>query len=74
VINAERTKLREIFGLQRLREGVYTSSQMDTAWTPEIEADFAAWRKTNTPEEYRDLRWDEKTDFEKSQEDRETLL
>lgn len=74
VVNAERTALREIFGLQRLREGVYTSSEMDTAWTAEIEADFAEWRKTNTPEEFSHLQWEEKTGFEKSQEDRETLL
>jgi len=59
VISAERTQLREIFGFQRLREGVYTSAQMDTRWTPEIEADFAEWRKTNTPDEFKHLVWEE---------------
>jgi regulator of RNase E activity RraA len=45
---AENTSLRDNFGLQRLREGRYTSSQMDSKWTDEIEADFVEWRKTNT--------------------------
>jgi len=54
-ISSERTRLREIFGFQRLREGIYTSAQMDTGWTPEIEADFAEWRKTNTPDELKHL-------------------
>ncbi len=45
--NAERTHLREEFSHQRLREGVYTSSQMDTKWTEAIEADFEEWRKTH---------------------------
>jgi regulator of RNase E activity RraA len=74
VIHSERTRLREIFGLQRLREGVYTSAQMDTKWTDEIEADFAEWRKDNTPEEYSHLNWDEETETEKKQADEETLL
>jgi regulator of RNase E activity RraA len=38
VDHSERTRLRELFGLSRLRERVYTSSQMDTKWTAEIEA------------------------------------
>jgi len=64
----------EIFGLQRLREKIYTSAQMDTKWTPEIEADFADWRKDNTPAEYAHLDWDEETDTDKMQADEETLL
>ena len=74
VVHSERTRLREIFGLQRLREGVYTSHQMDTKWTPEIEADFHGWRRTNTPPEYQHLTWDEESDTEKKQSDEETLL
>jgi regulator of RNase E activity RraA len=42
------TALRDTFGLQRLRENRYTSSEMDTKWTAEIEADFAEWRKTHS--------------------------
>lgn len=74
VVNSERTRLREIFGLQRLRERVYTSAQMDTKWTDEILADFHQWRKTNAPEEFAHLNWEEETDTEKAQENEETLL
>jgi regulator of RNase E activity RraA len=58
VISSERTRFRELFGLQRLREGKYTSAQMDTKWTDEIEADFAEWRKNNTSDEFKHLKWD----------------
>jgi regulator of RNase E activity RraA len=61
-VHSEKTRLREIFGLQRLRERVYTSAQMDTKWTQDIEADFAEWRETNTPEELQHLRWEEESD------------
>jgi len=57
--SSERTRLREIFGFQQLRMGKYTSAQMDTKWTPDIEADFAEWLKTNTPSEFKHLKWDE---------------
>jgi regulator of RNase E activity RraA len=42
---SERTHLRDTFGHQRLREGKYTAGQIDTKWSPEIEADYAAWLK-----------------------------
>jgi hypothetical protein len=67
-LHSERTRLREIFGLQRLREGRYDSAQMDTAWTPQIEADFHEWRKTNTPDELKHLTWGDPTEAEKDQE------
>lgn len=57
VERSEQTRLREAFGFQRLREGVYTSSQMDTQWTPEIEADFEDWRSRRTPEEIAHILW-----------------
>ena len=74
VVHSERTRLREIFGLQRIRERVYTSAQMDTKWTPEIEADFAEWRRTNTPDEFKHLKWDQETKTEQAQKDEPTLL
>lgn len=43
----ELVQLRDQFGHQRLKEGKYTPGQIDGKWTPEIENDFAAWRKTN---------------------------
>jgi regulator of RNase E activity RraA len=74
VVHSERTRVREIFGLQRLREGVYTSAEMDTKWTPAIAADFAAWRATNSPPEFAHLDWDDETDTEKHQTDETTLI
>ena len=38
-------------------EGVYTSSQMDTQWTEEIEADFAGWLEQRTQEEKDRILW-----------------
>jgi regulator of RNase E activity RraA len=56
-IKAEKVNLRDRFGLQRVREGIYTTAQIDTAWSDEIWSDFHAWRKDNTPPEYKDLDW-----------------
>ena len=74
VVHSERTRLREIFGLQRLREKVYTSAQMDTKWTEQIEADFARWRKDHTPPEFRHLTWDEETETDRMNAGEQTLL
>jgi regulator of RNase E activity RraA len=46
VKRSEEIRLRDGFGHQRLQEGKYTPGQIDRGWTPEIEADFAEWRKT----------------------------
>lgn len=45
VEDSEKTRLRDEFGHQRLREGKYTPGQIDRKWTPEIEADFELWKK-----------------------------
>jgi regulator of RNase E activity RraA len=44
---AEITRLRDLFGHQRLREGKYTAGQIDTSWTAAIEADFTGWLREN---------------------------
>jgi regulator of RNase E activity RraA len=44
---SEITHLRDLFGHQRLREKKYTAGQIDTAWTPPIEADFTQWLREN---------------------------
>ena len=72
VEHSERTHMREMFSHQRLREGIYNSSQMDTKWTPEIEADFEEWRKSHTIDEYTDIDWDKEE--EAPGEGEETLL
>ena len=56
-VKAEKTSLRDRFGLQRLNEGKYTTAQIDTLWTDEIWSDFHAWRKEHTPPEYSHLDW-----------------
>ena len=70
--HAERTHLREVFSHTRLRQGIYTSSQMDTQWTPEIVRDFEEWRKTHTIGE--DVDWDAESRADAAQSDEETML
>jgi len=43
VKTSEIVRLRDMFGHQRLREGVYTAGQIDTRWTDAIEKDFSKW-------------------------------
>lgn len=44
---SENTRLRDMFGHLRLREGKYTAGQIDTRWTEAIETDFFAWLRAN---------------------------
>lgn len=73
VDHSERTQMREIFSHQRLREGIYNSSQMDTKWTDEIVADFEEWLKTHKIDEYANIDW-EKQEKGGPGEGEETLL
>jgi regulator of RNase E activity RraA len=43
VVTSEIVRLRDMFGHQRLRDGVYTAGQIDTRWSDEIEKDFSKW-------------------------------
>jgi regulator of RNase E activity RraA len=47
VQESEYTRLRDIFGHQRLREKKYTAGQIDATWSPAIEADFTEWLRQN---------------------------
>jgi 4-hydroxy-4-methyl-2-oxoglutarate aldolase len=47
VINAEFIMLRDKFAITRLKAGVYTPGQIDTAWTDAIKQDFLKWLKEN---------------------------
>jgi len=47
VLNAEFIALRDKFGHQRLREGMYTPGQIDQQWTDEIKQDFLKWLDQN---------------------------
>jgi regulator of RNase E activity RraA len=50
VETSEIVRLRDMFGQQRLSEGTYTSGQIDTRWSDEIERDFSAWMRENIGE------------------------
>jgi regulator of RNase E activity RraA len=50
VETSEIVRLRDLFGQQRLREGTYTSGQIDTRWSDEIERDFSNWMEQNVDE------------------------
>ncbi len=47
---SEVVRLRDMFGHQRLREKKYTSGQIDSRWSDEIEKDFSAWLEANINE------------------------
>lgn len=40
---AELVQLRDMFGFQRIKEGVYTPGQIDQRWSDEMEKDFSKW-------------------------------
>ena len=43
VVTSEIVRLRDLFGHERLRTGVYSAGQIDTRWSDEIERDFSNW-------------------------------
>lgn len=43
VVTSEVVRLRDLFGITRLKEGKYTPGQIDNKWTAEIEKDFSKW-------------------------------
>jgi len=45
---SELTHVRDLFGHQRLKEGKYTSGQIDARWTDPIEKDFWEWLAANS--------------------------
>jgi regulator of RNase E activity RraA len=47
VKDSEMTRLRDMFGHQRLREKKYTAGQIDTRWSEPIEEDFTNWLRQN---------------------------
>jgi regulator of RNase E activity RraA len=47
VKDSELTRLRDMFGHQRLRERKYTAGQIDARWTEPIERDFTEWLRAN---------------------------
>ena len=47
VATSEIVRLRDLFGITRLKEGAYTPGQIDNKWTSEIEQDFSSWLRDN---------------------------
>ena len=45
VEQSKEVALRDRFGHQRLREGMYTPDEIDRKWSEAIEADSAKWRE-----------------------------
>ena len=43
VVTSEIVRLRDLFGITRLKEGRYTPGQIDNKWSDEIEKDFSKW-------------------------------
>lgn len=60
VVGAEKSHIRDVFGFKRLEEKVYTTAQIDAAWTVPMWEDFMDWIKTSEEAaEYSYLTWDE---------------
>lgn len=50
VVTSEIVRLRDLFGIGRLKEGKYTPGQIDAKWSDEIEKDFSKWLKDHIEE------------------------
>ncbi|MFE5317771.1 RraA family protein [Paenibacillus sp. NPDC056579] len=59
VVQAEKSQVRDVFGFVRLKEGVYTTAQIDSSWTVALWSDFLNWfNQSDDAAEYRHLTWD----------------
>jgi hypothetical protein len=56
----EKTQIKDIFGFERIKQGKYTSAEIDVlTWSKEVMDDFQEWLKTS-PEavKFRHLNWE----------------
>ncbi|ULL16099.1 RraA family protein [Paenibacillus sp. H1-7] len=59
VVQAEKSQVRDVFGFVRLKEGVYTTAQIDSSWTVALWSDFLNWfNQSDDAAQYRHLTWD----------------
>ena len=59
VVGAEKSHIRDIFGFERLAQKVYSTAQIDTAWTGAMMEDFTDWMaKDDKAADYRHLNFD----------------
>jgi regulator of RNase E activity RraA len=69
IINAEKSQVRDVYGFIRLKEGVYTTAQIDSAWNVSMLQDFLNWFESDKAAvEYRHLTWDAELDEARSME------
>ncbi len=45
VVRSEQIRLKDAFGQQRIREGIYTPGEVDREFSDEMNADFENWKK-----------------------------
>ena len=50
VVTSEVVRLRDLFGISRLKGGIYTPGQIDNKWSDEIEKDFSKWIRDHIDE------------------------
>ena len=50
VTASEVVRLRDLFGISRLKEGKYTPGQIDSKWSDDIEKDFSQWLEAHIDE------------------------
>lgn len=68
VIRAEKSQVRDVYGFIRLREGKYTTAQVDSTWSLAMWEDFLDWFKSDkAAADYRHLTWDEELETAKNQ-------
>lgn len=59
VVNAEKSQVRDIFGFVRLKEGTYTTAQIDASWNVPLWQDFLNWfQNDEAASDYRHLTWE----------------
>ncbi len=69
VTSAEKSHIRDVFGFRRLKEGIYTTAQIDTGWTYPMMQDFVEWFATDpATEEYRFLTWEKELEEAKDRD------
>ncbi|CAM4064070.1 RraA family protein [Paenibacillus alkaliterrae] len=60
VVQAEKSQVRDVFGFVRLKEGVYSTAQIDAGWKMPLWQDFLDWFKSDEEAApYRHLTWDQ---------------
>ena len=68
VVGAEKSQVRDVFGFVRLREGTYSTAQIDSTWPMAIWEDFINWFNTDDAAKiYRHLNWDTELEEAKKQ-------